>query len=109
MPCHPDCLAMAYALKLGGEVTPLTGLIDPQVLIEGGRNTIVYEQDDAVRAERCSSCSRPTTRPESGVDSLRDLLCCLPRLDAPGALGYENVFRVIIMQFIDAHCSTCAR
>ena len=25
VPCHPDCLAMAYALKLGGKVIPLTG------------------------------------------------------------------------------------
>src|SRR6185369_10005718 len=49
VPCHPDSLAMAYALKLNGKVVPLTGLIDPQVLIEGGRNTIVYEQDESVR------------------------------------------------------------
>src|SRR6185436_16484014 len=49
VPCHPDSLAMAYALKVDGHVVPLTGLIDPNVLIEGGRNTIVYEQDDAVR------------------------------------------------------------
>ena len=40
---------MAYALKIDGKVVPLTGLIDPDVLIDGGRNTIVYEQDDAVR------------------------------------------------------------
>ena len=40
---------MAYALKLDGNVVPLTGMIDPKVLIEGGRNTIVFEQDDAVR------------------------------------------------------------
>ena len=52
VPCHPDSLAMAYALKVDGQVVPLTGLIDPKVLIEGGRNTIVYEQDDAVRAGR---------------------------------------------------------
>jgi hypothetical protein len=38
VPCHPDCLAMAYALKMNGKVVPLTGMIDPQVLIEGGRN-----------------------------------------------------------------------
>jgi len=41
---------MGYALKLGGRVTPLTGMIDPKVLIEGRRNTIVYEQDEDVRA-----------------------------------------------------------
>ena len=34
---------------------------------------------------------------------MRDLLCCLPRLNAPADFGYENIFRVLIMQFIDAH------
>jgi 7,8-dihydro-6-hydroxymethylpterin dimethyltransferase len=102
VPCHPDSLAMAYALKVGGTVVPLTGLIDPKVLIEGGRNTIVYEQDDAVR-QSVFKLFATNHSPESGVRSLRDLLCCLPRLDAPAQLGYENIFRVLIMQFIDAY------
>ena len=102
VPCHPDSLAMAYALKVGGTVVPLTGLIDPKVLIEGGRNTIVYEQDDAVR-QGVFTLFATNHSPESGVRSLRDLLCCLPRLDAPARLGYENIFRVLIMQFIDAY------
>ena len=102
VPCHPDCLAMGYALKAGGTVVPLTGLIDPRILIEGGRNTIVYEQDEAVR-QGVFRLFATNHSPESGVQSLRDLLCCLPRLDAPAALGYENIFRVLIMQFIDAH------
>ena len=33
VPCHPDSLAMAYALKIGGDVVPLTGMIEPEVLI----------------------------------------------------------------------------
>jgi uncharacterized radical SAM superfamily Fe-S cluster-containing enzyme len=102
VPCHPDSLAMAYALKGGGTVVPLTGLIDPKVLIEGGRNTIVYEQDEAVR-QRVFNLFATNHSPESSGKSLRDLLCCLPRLNAPAALGYENIFRVLIMQFIDAH------
>jgi uncharacterized radical SAM superfamily Fe-S cluster-containing enzyme len=36
VPCHPDSLGMAYALKINGSVVPLTGLIDPQILINGG-------------------------------------------------------------------------
>jgi uncharacterized radical SAM superfamily Fe-S cluster-containing enzyme len=102
VPCHPDSLAMAYALKLDGKVVPLTGLIDPAILIEGGRNTILYEQDDAVR-EGVFKLFATNHSPDSGARSLRDLLCCLPRLDAPGQLGYENIFRVMIMQFIDAY------
>jgi uncharacterized radical SAM superfamily Fe-S cluster-containing enzyme len=102
VPCHPDCLAMGYALKVAGAVVPLTGLIDPNMLIQGGRNTIVYEQDEAVR-QGVFKLFATNHSPESGVNSLRDLLCCLPRLDAPADLGYENIFRVLIMQFIDAH------
>ncbi len=102
VPCHPDSLAMAYALKMNGKIVPLTSLIDPQVLLNGGRNTIVYENDDAVRAG-IFKLFATNHSPQSGAGTLRDLLCCLPRLDAPPALTYENIFRVIIMQFIDAH------
>lgn len=101
VPCHPDSLAMAYALKLAGRVVPLTGMIDPKILIEGGRNTIVYEQDDAVR-DGVFKLFSTSHSPASGVASLRDLLCCLPQVSVPEALGYANLFRVIIMQFIDA-------
>ena len=102
VPCHPDSLAMAYALKIDGKLIPLTGLIDPKVLIEGGRNTIVYEGDDAVR-EGVFKLFATNHSSESSAQSLRDLLCCLPRLDAPGDIGYRNIFRVLIMQFIDAY------
>ncbi|MEZ5319449.1 MAG: radical SAM protein [Vicinamibacterales bacterium] len=102
VPCHPDALAMAYAVKLQGQVVPLTGLIDPKVLIEGGRNTIVFEQDDAVR-DGVLKLFATNHSPQSGAASLHDLLCCLPAVAAPPSLGYENLFRVIIMEFIDAH------
>ncbi len=102
VPCHPDSLAMAYALKLGDTVVPLTGMIDPDVLINGGRNTIIFEQDDAVRDGMMKLFSTNHS-PQSGVASLRDLLCCLPSVAVPEGLGYQNLFRVIIMQFIDAH------
>ena len=106
VPCHPDCLAMAYALKTGSKasprVTPLTGLISPEVLINAGRNTIVYEQDDAIR-EGIFRLFATNHSPETGSASLRELLCCLPKLQTPAHVGYENVFRVLIVQFMDAH------
>ena len=93
---------MAYALKLNGKVVPLTGVIDPKVLIEGGRNTIVYEQDDAVR-DGIFKLFATNHSPQSGAGTLRELLCCMPTIKAPMELNYENIFRVLIMQFIDAH------
>jgi len=102
VPCHPDSLAMAYALKLDGRVVPLTGMIAPDVLINAGRNTILYEQDEAVR-DGVFKLFATNHSPESGVRTLRDLLCCLPRVAVPENLGYANIFRVLIVQFIDAY------
>ena len=102
VPCHPDALAMAYALKLAGKVTPLTGMIEPDVLINAGRNTILYEQDQAVR-DGVFKLFATNHSPASGATTLRELLCCLPSVLVPEHLGYENIFRVIIMQFIDHH------
>jgi uncharacterized radical SAM superfamily Fe-S cluster-containing enzyme len=102
VPCHPDALAMGYALKLGGRVIPLTGLVDPRVLIEGRRNTIVFEHDDEVR-EHIFRLFSTSHSPQSGASSLKDLLCCLPAAETPAGLGYENLFRIIIMEFIDAY------
>jgi 7,8-dihydro-6-hydroxymethylpterin dimethyltransferase len=105
VPCHPDCLAMGYALKQGGRVTPLTGLIDPQVLIDGGRNTIVYEADAKLRHELFKTFSTHHS-PHSAAGALHRLLCCLPGIgQAVGVAAptYDQVFRVIIMQFLDRH------
>jgi len=102
VPCHPDSLAMAYALKIDGRVVPLTGMIDPQVIIEGARNSIMYEQSGALR-DQVFRLFATNHSPESSARTLRDLLCCLPRVAIPESMSYANVFRVIVMQFIDAH------
>jgi uncharacterized radical SAM superfamily Fe-S cluster-containing enzyme len=101
VPCHPDSLAMAYALKIDGKVLPLTGLIPPEVLIDGGRNTIIYEQDPAVR-DHIFKLFSTNHSPQGQADSLRELLCCMPKVLAPQGLTYNNLFRVLIVQFIDA-------
>jgi hypothetical protein len=111
VPCHPDSLAMGYALKLAGKIVPLTGLVSPDVLINGGRNTIIYEQDPAVRSslERSPDLRNQIFKlfstnhsPQSQANTLRELLCCLPQVLAPKNLGYDNLFRILIVQFIDA-------
>lgn len=102
VPCHPDSLCMGYALKTGAGLLPLTGMVDPEILIEGGRNTIVYEQDTELQ-RRLFALFSTGHGPEGATRSLADLLCCLPDLKLPPKLGYKDVFRVLIMQFIDAH------
>ena len=102
VPCHPDCLAMAYALKLDGKTIPLTGMIDPKVLLHGEGNTIVYERDPSLRKELFKLFSTAAS-PTSSATTLKQLLCCLPMVIAPKNVGYDNIFRIIIMQFLDAH------
>ena len=102
VPCNPDCLAMAYALKLGGEVVPLTRFVAPETLIAKGRNTIVVERDEQLRAH-VFELFATNHSPQSQACSLSDLLCCLPQVQAPQEWSYRNVFRVLIMQFVDAH------
>jgi hypothetical protein len=101
VPCHPDALAMSYALKLGSEVVPLTGMVPPEVLIDGARNTIVYEQEAGLR-EQLFRLFATNHSPTSQATSLRELLCCLPKVLIPKDLGYKNLFRILIVQFIDA-------
>ncbi len=112
VPCHPDSLVMGYAMKIAGKVVPLTGMVSPDVLINGGRNTIIYEQEPSIRAdlERNGSLQRQLFKlfstnhsPQSQATTLRELLCCLPQIMAPKNLGYDNLFRILIVQFIDAH------
>jgi 7,8-dihydro-6-hydroxymethylpterin dimethyltransferase len=102
VPCHPDGIAMAYCLKVDGEVIPLTSLIDPTVLLDKGGNTIVYEKDPGLRAELLRLFSTAAS-PDSAAVTLKSLLCCLPQVVVPGGLGYDNVFRVLIIEFLDAY------
>ena len=101
VPCNPDCIAMAYAAKIGGRAIPLTSLVDPSVLLESAGSTIVYERDPRVRAEFLRLFSTGAS-PVSSASSLNQLLCCLPKIATPPQLSYENIFRVIILQFLDA-------
>ena len=100
VPCHPDHLAMAYALKLDSGLVPLTGLIDPDFLIEAGRATITYETDPAVREHFLNLFSTHHSV-TSQTDAMNGFLGRLEQ--APKEqLSYENIFRVLIVEFIDA-------
>lgn len=102
VPCNPDALAMGYALKLNGGVYPLTRYIDPARLLDNSsRNTIVYEQDKDLHRQLIDIFSTGISV-DRVTENVNQLLCCLPQVAAPG-LSYENLFRIIIMRFIDAY------
>jgi uncharacterized radical SAM superfamily Fe-S cluster-containing enzyme len=101
VPCNPDTLAMAYALKIDGKVIPLTRHLGPDALLAGPRNTIVFERDPSLK-EQVFKLFSTNHSPESQASCLSELLCCLPKIASP-ELNYENVFRVLIVQFMDIH------
>lgn len=101
VPCNSDALAMGYALKIGGEVVPLTRYLNPRDLLEDEKNTIVYEKDPALH-QKIINVFDTGKCGEAVPKNLQALLCCLPKINAP-QLSYDHIFRVIIMQFIDQY------
>ncbi|MBS0287287.1 MAG: radical SAM protein [Proteobacteria bacterium] len=101
VPCHPDAIMMGYALKLNDQVIPLTRYFDPESLLSTSRNTMNFEQLPEIRKKIYEVFSTGSS-PRKAVDSLKSVFCCLPKLDVPH-LTYENMFRVIIMQFLDIY------
>lgn len=101
VPCNPDALVMGYALKMEEEVFPLTRYINPEDLLNNSKNTIIYEQDEKLHEHMLNLFSTGTPV-EKAQEELHTILCCMPMIDAP-ELSYDNLFRIIIMNFIDAH------
>lgn len=102
VPCHPESIVMGYALKVDGAVLPLSTFFKPEDLMKEARSTINFEQDPNLKARFFDlfSTSKP---PETTTEQLKAILCCLPKVAAAPGLTYENVFRVIVMQFFDAY------
>src|ERR1700691_1523792 len=92
---------MAYAGKMGDKTVPLTGMVAPEVLINGAKNTIVYEQEAGLR-DQLFKLFATNHSPSSQASTLRELLCCLPKVLLPKELGDKNLFRMLIVQFIGA-------
>ena len=101
VPCNPDSLAMAYALRTEAGLQPLTRYLDPKTLVEGAGNTIVFERDPGLK-EQVFKLFATNHSPQSQAGCLSELMCCLPQIAAPATLGYRDVFRVLIVQFMDA-------
>ena len=101
VPCNPDALMMGYVLKLAGQTFPLTRYVDPAMLLNNSRNTIVYEQDTALHEQLINIFSTGISV-DRAEENMKQLLCCLPQVHAPG-LTYDNLFRIIVMRFIDAY------
>ena len=80
----------------------MTRYINPADLLNNEtRNTIVYEQDTGLQMQLLDIFSTGISV-DKVQPKVNQLLCCLPEVSAPN-LDYDNLFRIIIMNFMDAH------
>src|SRR4029078_5702562 len=68
--------------------------------LNNSKNTIVYEQDKVLHQYVMKLFSTGNS-PEFAAGTMKYLLCCLPEIISPD-LGYDQLFRIIIMNFMDA-------
>jgi uncharacterized radical SAM superfamily Fe-S cluster-containing enzyme len=100
LPCNPETISIAYGLRNGGTVVPVMSLVPREELIASLPNAITFEKQPVLLRkfmELFSLSSGAVNAPERMVE----LLCCLPAVPMPAGIGYENVFRVVIVQFMD--------
>ncbi len=101
LPCHPENISIGYGIKFDGNIIPVTGLLPRETLLKGVDNTIAFEKNAELETAflklfSLDACSEQTT------EHLQTMLCCLPRIRSEG-LNYENVFRIVIMSFMDKY------
>jgi hypothetical protein len=65
-------------------------------------NSIVYEQNDTLKQKLFDLFSTGNSPTMSAV-KMEQLLCCLPLVAVPQGLTYENIFRILIVQFLDPY------
>lgn len=102
LPCHPENISIGYGLRMENKIIPVTGLLPRDELLKGVDNTITFEKSAGLKEAflklfSLDACSEQTT------ENLETLLCCLPRIQSNGGLTYDNVFRIVIMSFMDKY------
>lgn len=102
LPCNPDSISVAYGLRDGTRVTPITQLIPKNELLAAAPNTIAFERYPELRNRLFDLLSLASSG-ERTRTVLGELLCCLPQVEVPDDLGYDKVFRIAIVQFLDKY------
>jgi uncharacterized radical SAM superfamily Fe-S cluster-containing enzyme len=102
LPCNPDSIAIAYGLRNGRDVTPITRLVPRDELLSAAPNTISFEKYPELKNRLFDLLSLASSG-ERTKSVLGELLCCLPQIEVPDDLGYDKVFRIAIVQFLDRY------
>lgn len=100
LPCNPEAISIAYGLRNGNAVVPVMSLIPREQLIASLPNAITFEKQPALLRKFMELFSL-SSGSENATGRVAELLCCLPQVVMPPGLSYENIFRVVIIQFMD--------
>lgn len=100
LPCNPEYIAVGYALRNGRALTPITSLLPREEFIGSAPNSIALEKNPELK-QRLFDLLSLSSSPENTSERLASLLCCLPSWPVPEQIGYEHVFRISIVQFLD--------
>jgi hypothetical protein len=65
-------------------------------------NTISFEKYPELKNRLFDLLSLASSG-EQTKTRLGELLCCLPQVEVPDDLGYDRVFRIVIVQFLDKY------
>ena len=102
LPCHPENISIGYGLKIGDGIQPVTGLLPREELLKAADNTITFEKNESLqnafyKLYSLDACGEQTS------ENLQTMLCCLPKVEGSAELSYQNVFRIVIMAFMDKY------
>ena len=100
LPCNPESISIAYGLRNGRKVVPVMSLVPREELIASLPNAITFEKQPVLLRKFMELFSL-SSGPQNTGERMAELLCCLPQVPIPAGIGYENVFRVVIVQFMD--------
>lgn len=100
LPCNPEQISIAYGLRNGETVIPVTSLIPRELLVASAPNTVAFENHPALHKRVLDLFSLPSTAGDVS-EKLSSILCCLPEVAAPETIAYGSTFRVVISQFLD--------
>ncbi len=113
LPCDPNKISVGYAAKkmqkntkgnIFADLKPVTGKIPKQAIVEQ-KGTIAFEQDRGFVKTVVETISLDTAMGKAILkDKIKQkLFCCWPDFLTPADMGYENVFRVVVMEFSDIY------
>jgi uncharacterized radical SAM superfamily Fe-S cluster-containing enzyme len=102
LPCNPESIAIGYALRREDKIAPITSFFPRDMLVEALPNAITFEKYPDLHAQVLNFFSLSTAECNN-PEKLNALLCCLPEVPVPEGFGYENIFRIAIVEFMDHH------